>query len=82
MTTAPPPHDQGLEQALVGSCLLDEHVVDDVEALVRPEDCYGERNRALAIVRGLLKRDNVGLPDGLRMLARKYMRDEGSGEAS
>jgi len=40
-----PPHDLQLEQALIGSIMLDAAVIDDVEPIVAPEDCYAESHR-------------------------------------
>lgn len=54
------PHDDAIEAALIGSCFLDPSVIDEVEPLVRPEDCYSGRHQALLEVLYLLRR--IGRP--------------------
>lgn len=40
----PLPHDVEAERAIVGAILLDERALDEIFALVRPDDCYHPQN--------------------------------------
>lgn len=44
-----PPHDMEAERAALGCILLDAHKLDDVAAIVRPEDFYADANQRLFI---------------------------------
>lgn len=40
-----PPHELAAEEAVIGSALIDEEVIDKIALIVRAEDFYGEKNR-------------------------------------
>jgi replicative DNA helicase len=55
-----PPHDESAEQAVLGAILTDPKRLDDVAAIVGPDDFYREDHRA--IFRAMLDLDQRGVP--------------------
>lgn len=46
-STTQPPHDLDAEKSVLGSCLCDTRVIDDVALVIRGEMFYGEQNRLI-----------------------------------
>ena len=55
-----PPHNIEAEESVLGSCLIDQAVIDDVCQVIRPEDFY--RDGLAEIYRAILEMRADGLP--------------------